>query len=243
MLRLILIVLVLLIFFIANIILLPVEWIIGKINPRAKEVSSLAIVRFMFKLILFLAGTKTTIIGLENIPKDEPVVFIGNHHGFFDTIVSYSLMKRPTAFVAKKEMSKFLFVRRWMQNMNCLFLDRKNIKEGLKTILKGIELLKGDTSVVIFPEGTRNKGDGVLEFHAGSFKLADKSGRKIIPMVQNNTEAIFENQLHFIKKAHNVIEFCKPIDLSTLSAEDRKNIAAYTRNIVAETYEKNKALI
>ena len=92
MLRLILIALVLLIFFITNIILLPVEWVIGKVNPRAKEVSSLAIVRFMFKLILFLAGTKTTIIGLENIPKDEPVVFIGNHHGFFDTIVSYSLM-------------------------------------------------------------------------------------------------------------------------------------------------------
>ena len=96
-------------------------------------------------------------------------------------------------------MKKALIIRRWMDNLFCLFLDRKNMKEGLKTILKGIDYIKDGKSIVIFPEGTRNKGEGVQDFHAGSFKFAEKTGCKIIPMVQTNTDCIFERQFPRLK--------------------------------------------
>ena len=156
MIRLILIVLYIILHAIFGIILLPLCWIVGKINPQAKDKLSLGIIKVTFKMILFISGVKTTAIGVENIPTDEPVLFIGNHRGFYDIIVSYTYMKRPTGYVAKKEMNKFLYVRRWMKNIQCLFLDRENMKEGLKTILKGIDNIKNGISVFIFPEGTRN---------------------------------------------------------------------------------------
>ena len=90
MIRLILECIFLLIIFVLSLILFPIEWLIGRISPKAKDISSLRFVQFVFKVILFLSGVSTTVIGLENIPKDEPVVFIGNHRGFFDTVVSYS---------------------------------------------------------------------------------------------------------------------------------------------------------
>lgn len=243
MIRLILIVLFLICYFILSLILLPVEWLIGKISQHAKDISSLRIVQGAFRIVLFLSGVKTTVIGKENIPTDEPVLFIGNHHGFYDVVISYVQMIRPTGYVAKKEMNNFLFVRRWMRNLYCLFLDRDNMKEGLKTILTGIDYIKDGISIAIFPEGTRNKGDGVQPFHAGSFKFADKTNCKIIPMVQNNTEAIFENQFPRIKKGHTVLEFGKPIDITAFSKEERRNIAEYTHQIIEEMYEKNKTLV
>lgn len=243
MIRITLVVLFLLIFFILSLILLPFEWLAGKFNPAFKDRSSLRIVRRAFKIIKFISGVKTTVIGQENIPEDEPVLFVGNHNSYFDIVIAYTFMKRPTGFVAKKELNGFLFVRRWMRNLYCLFLDRKNLKEGLKTILTGIDYIKNGISIVIFPEGTRNKGDDVQEFHSGSFKLAEKSGCKIIPMVQNNTKSIFEKQFPRIKASHTVIEFGKPIDLNELSKEDRKNIAQYTHKIVSEIHEKNKSLV
>lgn len=201
MIRLILVAVFLLIFFILSIPVFLIEWIIGKFNPHAKEISSLRIVQGAFKIILFLSGTKTTVIGFENIPKDEPVLFIGNHRGFFDTVISYSMMRNLTGFVAKKEINKVPILRVWMRYLHCLFLDRDNIKEGLKTILEGIEMIKKDKiSIVIFPEGHRNDENDVKAFKEGSFKFAQKSGCKIIPMVQNNTETIFEKQLPRIKK-------------------------------------------
>ena len=243
MIRFILIVLFLAFYFILSLILFPLEWLIGKFNKRAKDISSLRLIQWVFKVILFISGVKTTVIGYENIPKDEPVLFIGNHRGIFDILITYSRMPNLTGYISKKEMIKVPIISTWMKLLYCLFLDRDNIKEGLKTILTGIDQINNGVSMVIFPEGTRNKEEGLLPFHAGSFKLADKTNCKIIPMVQHNTESIFEKQFPRIKATHTVLEYGKPIDITTLSKEERRNIAEYTYNAVKEIYEKNKALV
>jgi len=244
MIRLVLVALYLLIFFIISIPMFFIEWIVGKFNPNAKSISSLRIVQLTFKIILFLCGTKITVIGWENVPKDEPALFVGNHRSIFDVVIAYSMMPGLTGFVSKKEMNKIPIVRVWMRYLHCLFLDRDNIKEGLKTILKGIEIIKKDKiSISIFPEGTRNRDDDVKPFKEGSFKFAEKSGCKIIPMVQNNTESIFEKQFPRIKRAHTIIEFCKPILMNELEKDERKVIGAYTNKIITEVYEKNKSLV
>lgn len=244
MIRIFLVAVFLITFFILSIPVFFIEWIIGKFNPRAKSMSSLRIVQTAFKGVRLISGTKTTVIGWENVPKDEPVLFIGNHRGFFDTVIAYSMMPGLTGFVAKKEMENVPFLRVWMRNINCLFLDRDNVREGLKTILQGIDMIKNDNvSIVIFPEGHRNEDNDVKPFKEGSFKFAEKSGCKIIPMVQNNTEAIFENQFPRIRKTHTILEFGKPIIMSELEKDERKAIGVYTHRIVSEIYQKNQKLV
>ena len=81
MIRLILIIIFLFFFFLFSIPIFLIEWIIGRINPHARDISSLRIVQWAFKVILFLAGTRTTVIGMENIPKDEPLVVLSLYDG------------------------------------------------------------------------------------------------------------------------------------------------------------------
>lgn len=92
--------------------------------------------------------------GSGNIPEDTAVLYVGNHRSYFDILAGYTTVPTLLGFVAKKEMEKIPLLRTWMVNVNCLFLDRKNIKEGLKTILQGIEKVKNGVSIWIFPEGT-----------------------------------------------------------------------------------------
>ncbi len=217
-----------------------VEWIIGKSNPDLKSRSSLAIVNWAFRCVRFLAGTKVTYIGEENIPSDTPVLYIGNHRSFFDIVLTYIRVPRPTGYIAKKSMEKVPLLNIWMRNLHCLFLDRENLKAGAQTIIEAINQMKGGTSICIFPEGTRNKEEGtLLPFHEGSFKIAAKAGCPIIPMTINNSAAVFENQFPKIKKAHVIIEYGKPIDINELSKEQQKKIASYVQDIIMETYQKN----
>lgn len=191
---------------------LGVEWLIGKFNKNTEDYQCLRMVQRAFKLMISMAGTEVTVIGEENIP-DEPVLFIGNHRSYFDILLTYSRCKRLTGYVAKKEMLRYPLLRDWMKRLYCLFLDRDNPKEGLKTILQAIDYIKSGISICIFPEGTRNDGEelSILPFHSGSFKIAEKSGCPIVPISMNNTASIFENQFPRIKKTHVIIEYGKPI--------------------------------
>ena len=65
----------------------------------------------------------------------------------------------------------------------------------------------------------------------------------LVPVVQNNTSAIFEDQKPLLKKAHTVIEFCKPIDMSGMSRDEKKDIAEYVHNIVLTKYNNNQKLV
>ena len=56
-------------FLILSIPVLIVEWIIGKFSPMTKEISSLRLIQGAFKFILWVAGTKITVIGEEKCPK------------------------------------------------------------------------------------------------------------------------------------------------------------------------------
>lgn len=246
MIRFILVCIVVIGYLILSIPILLVEWIIGKFSPMTKDISSLRIIQAVFRFILWITGAKVTVIGEENVPKDTPVLYIGNHRSYFDILLTYSRCPIRTGYIAKKEMEKIPLLSTWMKYLHCLFLDRKDIKQGLKTILAAVDKVKSGISICIFPEGTRNKNADDLEllpFHDGSFKIASKTGCAIIPMALNNTVEIFEAHMPKIKSTHVVLEYGKPIYVKGLPKEDQKHLGAYTQNIIHDMLEKNKPLV
>lgn len=244
MLRLIFTALFLIIFLILSIPVFLIEWIIGKFNPAFRDISSLRIVQAAFKCIMLFSGVKATYIGEENIPADRSVLFIGNHLSIFDIVTSYSQIKIQTAYISKIEMKKVPLLRTWMNFLHCLFLDRNNAREGLKTILTAIDHVKQGISIFIFPEGTRNKQPGtMLPFHEGSFKIATKAGCPIVPVTFNNTSAIFEDHFPWIKKTHVIVEFGQPIYMEDIDPETKKHLGTYVQGIIEKTYAKNEKLV
>lgn len=226
--------------------ILLAEWIIGKFNPHARDMSSLRIIQWIFRILLRVTGVQVTVIGLENIPKDQAVLYVANHRSMLDILLTYVRSEGRLGFISKVEMEKIPLFSSWMRNLHCLFLDRKDLRAGMKTILAGIEEIKSGVSMFIFPEGTRNKAESdldLLEFHEGSFKLATKSGCPIIPVAMNNTCSLFEKQFPKVRPAHVVIEYCKPILPSQLSREEQKHLGQYTRDLLIETLKKNEALL
>lgn len=237
MIRFILIILFLVLFLVLGIPLLVAEWVIGKFNPGAKDRIARTVVSWGFGCIRRLAGVNLIVRGRERIPQDGAVLYVGNHRSYFDIVLSYSLFLSVTGYVAKYEMIRWPLLNLWMKNVHCLFLDRNNIKQGLKTILKGVEEVKRGVSICIFPEGTRNKvNDTFLPFHEGSFKIAEKGGVPIVPMVILNAAGIFEDHLPRVRKATVVIEFEDPIYVDRLDKETRKRLGDYVSGLISDRY-------
>lgn len=145
------------------------------------------------KILLKVARVKVKVHGLENIPKDKNVLYIGNHQGNFDIPIYMSQIPGLKGFVSKIEVKKIPGVRTWMEYMYCVFMDRSSLRKSGEAIIEGVRILKNGHSLVIFPEGTRSKGDKMGEFKAGSFKLATKSKVPIVPVTMSGSYKIMEN--------------------------------------------------
>ncbi len=244
MIRFICIVIFVILFLVLSIPLLIAEWIIGKFNPELKSRSSLAIVNWAFRVCLWFAGTQITYLGEERVPKDAAVLYIGNHRSYFDILMTYVRVPRPTGYIAKKEMLRYPLLVNWMKNLHCLFLDRKDIKEGMKTILAAVDKIKNGISICIFPEGTRNRvADTFLPFHAGSFKIAEKTGCPIVPMAIVNAGDIFEDHLPRIKRTKVIVEYGEPIRTDQLDRNARKDLPNAVLREIQAMYWKNKELL
>ena len=216
-----------------------------KERTRVRDLECLSIVKGKLKAILRICKVDVHAEGLENIPKDEAVLFVGNHRSDFDIVVAYSLMENVTGFISKDNLAKIPTLKLWMEELHCLFLDRDNLKQNLKVIIEAIQEIKRGISFWIYPEGTRAKGkseEELLPFKEGSFKLAEKTGCKIIPVAMINTRKIFEEQFPFIKSTKVYVRFGEPILLSALSEEDRKHIGKYTEEKVLSMIRELKEI-
>lgn len=230
-------------FLILSLPILFVLWLIGMKWPRAKDKASRCIIYWAFSVVKWIAGTKLIVIGKENIPTNQAVLYVGNHRSYFDIILSYLAVPSMTGYIAKKEMNRYPSLRKWMKFIGCLFLDREDIRQGMQMILDAVQKIKSGISIFIFPEGTRNKSDDeFLPFKGGSLKIGEKSGCPVVPVSINHSDDIFEKHLPKICKATVVIEFAKPIDSSSLSKEEKRALSDNVFSQIKAMYEKNKTL-
>lgn len=173
------------------------------------------------RALLFVSGSKVTVIGRENIPKTGGVCLVSNHGSIFDIVLNLAYVGRPFGFIAKKELLFIPFLDAWIAILGGLFIDRKDLRKGLETIKQGAQRLKNGGGILIFPEGHRTRTGEMLPFRAGSLRLATQSGVPIIPVAISNSYEFFEK--HFrINPVPMRIEYCAPVYIENLPPENRK---------------------
>jgi len=186
------------------------------------------------RMVARITGARFHVSGLHNIPNDRFVLFVSNHQSDLDIIICMSFLPGPKGFVAKVEMLKVPLLRSWMKHMRCVFMDRKDMKQSLKVILEGIEILKSGHNMVVFPEGTRSKSPKMLEFKAGAFKLATKSKVDIVPVSISGSYKIFEANHYRIKPADVYITIHPPLHTAALNAEESAMLPDTVRGIIEQ---------
>lgn len=212
--------------FVALFISLPYHAYLRKLwktQPQSSWKKGHKYVSGFFKKELKISGCKITTIGTENIPKDTACLFVGNHRSYFDILIYHEAIGRPVGFIAKKEMQRIPLLPLYMDDIGCLFLDRNDIKQGVKVINQGAEYLKLGHSMVLFPEGTRNQTDDLLPFKEGGYKMAEKAKCPIVPVAISGSDLLLESAPKKHIRGHKVIiEFGEPIYPGDFAPKERK---------------------
>lgn len=146
--------------------------------------------RFALKII----GVSS--IEVLGVPDPSAKLFVINHRTLLDIITVEAVLPKTTnpCWIAKKEIAKIPIFGRILDAPKMITIDRENSREMIK-LLKMVEVPLGENRpLMIFPEGTRNKGDTLLKFKLGAKMLAEKHNLSVQPVVIYGADQRFNMQ-------------------------------------------------
>lgn len=146
------------------------------------------------EILLAKLNISISATGKEKLSNGGPYLLVSNHRSVIDPLVIEHILKDTTIFghwMAKKELYNSFFFGLFVRNTGAILIDRSAKQmTGLFAEIKN-NVSNGE-SIFVFPEGTRNKGDGVIgSFKKGSDIIARKSKLDILPVyIKTNTNDV-----------------------------------------------------
>ena len=187
--------------------------------------------------ILKVTGVTLTVEGLENIPKEGPCVFVGNHRSYYDIPLLLASLDKPHGILAKEELEKIPLLNRWMKLLGCVFVQRDDLRASVRALNDATAIVESGRSFVIFPEGTRYKGEegGAGEFKAGAFRIAVKTGAPVVPVAISGARGLFEAHGNRATPGTVYVRVLPPIQTADMSRAEQKQLPdAVRQTILAE---------
>jgi 1-acyl-sn-glycerol-3-phosphate acyltransferase len=222
---------------------IPAMLVVEAVNlfskPKA-ETFAHSVAKIWGKSVVAISGSKVEITGLENIPKEGSVLFISNHQSNFDIPILLGYLNSPVGFLAKEEIRKIPILGRWMNHINCVYMDRSNPRDSLKAIGRAAKIVGGGHPMCVFPEGTRSGSENIGEFKAGAFKIYTKSKAAVLPVAIDGTWRMQGRNTLQVKPARVKVSVLKPVDFGEILQRDTSAISEKVKSeIQNELNRKN----
>ena len=179
-------------------------------------------------LILKIAGVKTQVAGLEHVDPRKTCIYMCNHLGSFDIFALLAYLPVQFRWLAKVELFKIPMLGWGMRAAGYISLDRSRRRSTYESMEIAARKIREETSVVIFPEGSRSFDGAMQPFMNGGFTLAIRAGVPIVPISIHGTWEIMPRTTKRVKKGTIRIVIDRPIETKDCTMMDRKRLMEET---------------
>lgn len=217
--------------------ILPCSWIDAiRIRKKPFEERSKCIAKWGRRLYKSFGITFEVEVE-DTLPSDTPILFISNHQSSFDLLMLVVGIPVPFTFVSKVENKKIPFLSSWSKTMDLIYFDREDRTSAISMLRESARRLKSNKNLLIFPEGTRSKGNTMLEMQAGSLQPAFMAKATVVPVVLLNSY----NYKDIIKhKGHAKMKLLKPIPYETYKPMKAEGLINVLQESMQHELDKTK---
>lgn len=167
---------------------------------------------FVSRWFFRLCGVPLVATGLENIPRDRPVVLAVNHTSYLDPLVLLALLQyRGQAFVAKREFQDSWPMHRLLAGFGTRFVERFDVAKSSEHANELAEAAAGGASLIVFPEGTLTRNTGLMAFRTGAFQAAAAAGIPVVPVALRGVRSALRDGTWYLRKAAITVRFGEPV--------------------------------
>lgn len=181
--------------------------------------------RWWSKAILWAAGTKVHLHGIENLPDTKSFVFTANHVSLLDIPAVVSALPRHY-FIAKSELFRIPVFGPGIRAIGTIAIERNNQKSAFGSYKIAADRVREGSSVVVFPEGTRGFSYAIRPFKKGPFVLALQAGVPIVPCIIHGTLDILPKKSLRLRRMSEInVHILKPVYTEGYTYQDRTRLA------------------
>jgi len=199
-----------------------------------------AVFRTWARSLVWAAGIKLEVTGLENVEPDESYILIANHQSHMDIPVLTWGLPIPQRIIAKKELFKIPFLGWGMKAVGMLSIDRSNRKQSFETLKEAEEIIKTyRLSILAFPEGTRSNDGKIHPFKKGPFILAINTGLPLLPVSVSGTRKIIPKGKISLRAGRVKVHIHPPVATKNLNLGDRNKLVEKVQSIIEKGFIEN----
>jgi 1-acyl-sn-glycerol-3-phosphate acyltransferase len=184
--------------------------------------------------VLRAAGTPVEALGLDRIPRDQPVVYASNHTSMFDIWALAATLPGSTRFVAKAELGRIPLVGLAMRRAGHIMIDRFNRARAFEAYDKAAQTIRSGISPIVFPEGTRSPTGELQPFKNAPFGLAIAAQVPIVPVYVDGTYRILRKGGLRLRPMPIRIQIGEPVATAGMSPDDREALRDRVRAAISE---------
>jgi len=190
-------------------VLAPLVWISVNLLPRLPW--RWALIRRAARLLLRLGRAPLSLEGLERLPRGRSQVLVANHASYLDGIFLVAALPEPVVFVAKAELRGNFIAARFLRLIGAEFVERFDARRGVADTGQLTERVRSGRSLLIFPEGTFERGPGLLPFRMGAFLVAAQAGVPVMPLAIRGTRSLMRSGSWFPRRGRVRMIFGSPL--------------------------------
>lgn len=169
---------------------------------------------------LAVAGVEVRVVqGAEHLWGPRPAVFVFNHSSKMDAFVAMKLLRENFTGVAKAEVKKVPMFGQLFQAVGMAFIERGNHQQSLEALAPVVEKLRGGTSIVLSPEGTRTPTPRLAPFKKGAFHMAMQAGVPMVPMLFRGVDQVQWRGAQVVRPGVIEVVVLPPVPTTGWSAE------------------------
>lgn len=141
--------------------------------------------KILLWVLKVVCGVRYEVRGLENLPRDTPVVIMAKHQSTWESFFLQSYF-HPISIILKRELLRIPFFGWGLAQLRPIAIDRSNPRDALKKVKQlGSQRLAQGNHVLVFPEGTRTPVGQVGNYARSGADIALSSQAPLIPIAHN----------------------------------------------------------
>lgn len=190
------------------------------------------IARLWARGCVWASGSRLTVIGAENLPRNAAAVYASNHTSYMDTPVVFAALPFQFRILARKELWRIPFIGWYLNRSGQMPIDTGNPHATLSSLGAGARALRAGMALFVFPEGGRTSDGALRPFLSGAAFLAIRSQLPLVPIALSGVYDLLPIHTHHFYPGELTLRVGQPIETKGMTLRQTDELTARLRTAI-----------